>query len=45
MIIKFDIVQGGHMTLFILIGVCCGTNNIIWNIPHIQPKCEKYPLE
>ena len=21
----------------------CGTDNIMWDIPHIQPKCENIP--
>jgi hypothetical protein len=32
--------------VLIPIAMFCGTNNIMWNIPHIQPEyCEEYSIE
>jgi hypothetical protein len=31
--------------VLIPIAMFCGTNNIMWNIPHTQPECEKYSTE
>jgi hypothetical protein len=34
--------QWGDITLFGPIAVFNGTNNILWNIPHIEIECEEY---
>ena len=34
-----------NVTLFKSIRVLCGTDNIIWNIPHIQFECGEYYVE
>jgi hypothetical protein len=31
-----------NITLFRLIAMLCGTDSIMWNIPHIQVECEEY---
>ena len=31
-----------HITLFRPIALFCGTENIMWNILHIQPQCGEY---
>ena len=33
------------ITLFIPIGVFCGSNDSMQNIPHIQAECEEYSIE
>ena len=32
------------ITLFIPIGVFCGSNDSMQNIPHIQAECEEYSV-
>ena len=32
-------------TLFRSITMLCGTDSVLWNIPHIQTECEVYSME
>ena len=38
-VVKCDIILLRAMAVF------CGTDNILWNIPHIQTECEEYSIK